>query len=153
MAGTHHLPSQLASLPTSLVAETAEIARDCVHRSLAAVDAREHHYLVLAALREVDALTPSELARATGLDGGDVAATVNILTRAGHVTRTADDAARRRTRITLTDTGRQRLDQLDRLLFRAQAALLVGLTNRERLQLIRLLTSVLDRHRTELDHR
>lgn len=141
------LPSRLAELPSSLMTKTAALARQLVIEALAAGDTREHHYLVLAALHEVGAVTVSELAPDIGLDRADVTATVRLLTRRGYVECTADHTDRRRILLTLTLTGRQHLDKLNQLLLRAQAELLTDLSNREQAQLIRLLTAVLTRRR------
>lgn len=153
-ASDHLLPSRPAGLPTWLLTRTAAIAHQHVVDALAAADAREHHYLVLAALNEVGPVSPSMLARDTGMDRGVITATAGILNRKGYVERTADRTDRRRTLLSLTRTGRHELDKLNHLVFRAQADLLADLANRDRDKLIRLLTAILTchRHRNETDH-
>lgn len=140
------VPSRLAGLPTTLVAGTAELARQHVADALAAADARELHYVVLAALHEVGPTTPSQLARDTGLDRADVAAIVNILGRKTYVERTSDATDGRRTLLTVTPAGQRHLDRLDELFVRAQAAFLAGLTNADRARLVRLLTTLVTHH-------
>lgn len=136
------VPSRLAELPTTLVACSAELARQHVVDALAAADAREQHYVVLAALHEVGPTTSSQLARDTGLDRADVAATVGILERKRYVERASDATDGRRTLLTVTPAGRQHLDRLDELYVRAQAAFLADLTNTDRSRLVRLLSTL-----------
>lgn len=151
-AADHLLPSRLAGLPSWLLTQTAAIAHRHVVDALATGDAREHHYVVLAALYELGPVSPSMLARDTGVDRGDITATAGILGRKGYVDRTADSTDGRRVLLSLTPTGRHELDKLNDLVFRAQADLLADLANRERDQLVRLLTAVLTRHRHRNGH-
>lgn len=140
------VPSRLAERPTALVACTAELARQHVVDALATADARELHYVVLAALHEVGPTSPSQLARDTGLDRADVAATVSILGRKRYVERTSDATDKRRALLTVTPAGEQHLERLDGLYVRAQAAFLAGLTGTDRARLVRLLRTLVTHH-------
>ena len=70
-------------------------------------------------------------------------AMLNELAGQGHVARTSDPADRRRNLITLTASGRRRLDELDTTLPGVQHDILDALSAAERDTLTALLTRIL----------
>jgi DNA-binding MarR family transcriptional regulator len=68
---------------------------------------------------------------------------LNELAAQGHVARTPDPADRRRNLITLTASGRRRLDELDTTLTGVQHDILDALSATERDTLTALLTRIL----------
>jgi len=113
---------------------------------MAWLDARRHHYVVLAALDEQGPASQAELGRRTHIDGSDMVAAVNELVERGLVARTLDTIDRRRNLVRLTPAGRRQLQELDQLLDKAQDSLLAPLSPDERRQLVDLLGRVVDHH-------
>jgi DNA-binding MarR family transcriptional regulator len=137
-------PERLRVLPSWLLAQTALVAQQRVGARLAAVDAHRSHYGLLAALAEGGPASQADLGRRIGLDRSDMVALVDGLAEAGQVRRAPDPADRRRNTVSLTAAGRRRLKQLDQVVAAAQDELLAGLSDRQRSQFVRLLTTVLD---------
>lgn len=106
-------------------------------------------FAVLAALEEYGSLSQAELGRRLGLDRNDVNAVLNRLQTQHHVDRQADLADRRRNVVTLTDTGRHHLEELQQHADAVQDELLQGLDATERHQLHFLLAKLLDSHKPQ----
>lgn len=104
-------------------------------------------FAVLAALDEYGPLSQADLGRRLGLDRNDVSGVVTRLASGHHVDRQADPASRRRNVVTLTASGRQYLEEIQRRADAAQDELLVGLDPAERRQLNELLAKLLSSHR------
>jgi DNA-binding MarR family transcriptional regulator len=66
----------------------------------------------LDAIQEAGAMTPGEIARASGLTTGAVTAVLDRLERAGYVRRTRDSIDRRKVIVEITDHARQFSDEL-----------------------------------------
>lgn len=139
----HGAPRRLRSLPSWLLNQAAAAAS----RATAAVfDAEGMHrsqFAVLAALDEFGPLSQAALSDRTGLDPSDVVRWVDELAGTGHVERARDPSDRRRNVISLTDSGRERLRDLDEKLERAQQELLAPLTAAQRDELTALLQGLL----------
>jgi DNA-binding MarR family transcriptional regulator len=104
-------------------------------------------FAVLAALEEYGPLSQADLGRRLGLDRNDVSAIVTRLASGLHVDRQADPASRRRNVVTLTASGRQYLEEIQRHADAAQDELLAGLDPAERRKLNELLARLLSSHR------
>ncbi|MEV4413331.1 MarR family transcriptional regulator [Catellatospora sp. NPDC049609] len=139
-------PTRLTSLPSWLLTQTAAHAGRLVTDGLAAADARGYHYRVLATLAEHGPASQATLGRRSGIHLSDLVATLNELAERDLVRRSPDPGDRRRNVITITGTGRERLDRLAELLDGVQEQLLAPLNNRERAQLTELLTRLLAHH-------
>lgn len=138
-------PDRLRALPSRLLGLAAIRADRLVGDGLAAVGARKWHYAVLAALQEYGPASQSELSRQTGIYRSDMVAVLNLLAADGHVERASDPADRRRNVITITASGRRRLEHLDDLLADLQHELLAPLDDDERSELVRLLSLLIGR--------
>jgi DNA-binding MarR family transcriptional regulator len=103
-------------------------------------------FAVLAALDEYGPLSQADLGRHLGLDRNEVSGIVTRLQRDHRIDRHADPANRRRNVVTLTASGKQRLDEIQKHADAAQDELLAGLSATERLQLNDLLAKLLDSH-------
>ena len=114
--------------------------------TIAIVDAGGHayHFAILAALDEFGADSQVQIAQRCGIDQSDMHTMLNELAGQGHVARTPDPADRRRNLITLTATGRRRLEELDTPLTGVQHEILAALSAAERDKLTELLTRILD---------
>jgi DNA-binding MarR family transcriptional regulator len=141
-------PDRLRALPSRLLGLAAVRADRLIGEGLARVGARKWHYAVLAALQEYGPASQSELSRRSGIYRSDMVEVLNHLVRDGHVDKTPDPADRRRNIITITASGRRRLEDLDGLLADLQSELLAPLDDGERAELVRLLRLVIGR-RTE----
>jgi DNA-binding MarR family transcriptional regulator len=139
-------PARVRSKPSWLLNQATLPANRLVADALAAIDARRHHYVLLAALDEGGPASQAELSRRTTIDRSDMVATVTELAERGLVERAPDPRDRRRNVVTLTAAGRRHLRRLDTLVARAQDGLLAPLSPAERRQLVDLLTRVVDHH-------
>ena len=106
-------------------------------------------FAVLASLEEYGALSQADLGRRLGLDRNEVSGIVTRLASGGRVDRQADPADRRRNVVTLTASGRQYLEEIQRHADAAQDELLAGLSPTERRQLNELLAKLLRSHRAQ----
>lgn len=104
-------------------------------------------FAVLAALEEYGPLSQADLGRRLGLDRNDISGIVTRLASGGYVDRRADPASRRRNVVTLTVSGKQYLDEIQRHADAAQDELLAGLEPAERRQLNELLAKLLSSHK------
>lgn len=83
-----------------------------VQRGLA--DMSDGQFAVLALLRRRGPHTPGELAELERVSAPSMNRTVNCLEASGYVTRTPDDADRRKVNIAITDAGLLLVDQTQR---------------------------------------
>jgi DNA-binding MarR family transcriptional regulator len=139
-------PARLRRLPSRLLSQLTTHAQRLVGDGLGAVDARQYHYALLAALAEFGPASQAELSGRTGIYRSDLVATINELTAQGLVERAPDAGDRRRNVITMTPAGHRHLDRLDTLVAGAQDELLAPLSAAERDELTRLLTRLVDHH-------
>ncbi|MET7439988.1 MarR family winged helix-turn-helix transcriptional regulator [Streptomyces sp. NPDC004082] len=144
--GGNATPARLRGMPSRLLSHAALHAERLVNQGLAEADARKWHYAVLVALHDSGPASQSVLSRRTRIYRSDLVAVLNELAEGGHVERAPDPADRRRNVITITESGRRRLDRLDALLTGIQDQVLTPLTSPEREQLVRLLTRLVDHH-------
>ncbi|POX39790.1 MarR family winged helix-turn-helix transcriptional regulator [Streptomyces sp. Ru72] len=140
-------PARLRAIPSRLLAGAAVVADRLVSERLAVEGAHKWHFAVLVALAEAGAASQAELSRRTGIYRSDMVAVLNELADADSVRREPDPADRRRNIITLTPTGRRRLERLDTLIADAQRELLAPLSPGQQDELISLLTALTEHHR------
>lgn len=98
-----------------LIAEAERASKRVLFARLAAHGVRRGGWFVLRALRENEGITQREIAQRLGLVETSVLEMVRALEADGLVTRTRDDADRRRIRIHLTDAGRALQPTLQRV--------------------------------------
>ncbi|MEV5510344.1 MarR family winged helix-turn-helix transcriptional regulator [Streptomyces orinoci] len=139
-------PARLRTIPSRLLAGAALAADRLVSERLAAEGAHKWHFAVLVALAEAGAASQAELSRRTGIYRSDMVAVLNELADAECIRREPDPADRRRNVITLTPTGRHRLERLDTLITDAQRELLAPLTPDQQDELTRLLAVLTEHH-------
>lgn len=139
-------PDRVRTKPSWLLNQAAIPANRLLAAGLGGVDARRHHYVVLAVLDDVGSASQAELSRRTTIDRSDMVATINELADKDLVVREPDPTDRRRNVVSLTPAGRRQLRKLDTILGKVQDTLLAPLTARERDQLVQLLTRVVDHH-------
>ena len=142
-------PARLRAIPSRLIAGAAAVADRLVSERLAAEGARKWHFAVLVALAEAGAASQAELSHRTGIYRSDMVSVLNELADTECIRREPDPADRRRNVITLTPTGRRRLERLDALVDDAQRELLAPLTAGQRDELTHLLTVLTGHHRPE----
>ncbi|MCK9877015.1 MarR family transcriptional regulator [Frankia sp. AgPm24] len=141
------VPARLRSLASRLLGRGALHADRISNARLDTAGATRWQYSVLVTLRDTGPASQAALSDRTGIHRSDMVAVLGTLAQAGQVRRLPDPADRRRNIVTLTPTGRSRLDLLDRLVDEAQDELLAPLSPAERLDLVRLLQR-LDNHHT-----
>lgn len=137
-------PTRLRSKASWLINKTSAQAHRLLVEALAPVDAHGYHFAVLAALDEFGPASQIAIGQRCGIDRSDTHAIVNDLVDGGYAEREPDPQDRRRNIVTITDAGRGRLGELDRILERVQGNLLGALSPEERRQFVGLLTRVLD---------
>jgi DNA-binding MarR family transcriptional regulator len=135
-------PARLRGKSSWLINKTSLHAHRLISEALAPLEARGHHFALLATLEEFGPDSQAGLGQRCGMDRRDVHATVNELAEQGLVVRSPDPGDRRRNVITITAAGRRRVDQLDEVLCQVQDNLLAALSPEEREHLAELLTRV-----------
>lgn len=92
--------------------QVGRVARKLVshyNRVLAPLGLTTPQYFVLVAIKPGETPTMSEVCARTSVDGSTLTPIIDRLERDGWVTRQIDSVDRRSTRISLTDSGRERL--------------------------------------------
>ena len=143
-------PARLRGLPSWLLSQTALRAQRLGTSAFADAGASRSQYSLLAALEEFGPGSQAALGRRLGIDRSDMVALVRELADRKLIKRTADPSDSRRNVITITPVGVRRLEKLDGLVADVQDTLLAPLSVRERSQLIRPLTRIID-HPTTVD--
>lgn len=138
-------PRRVATRPSWLISRAYGIAHRLLGEAFGKAGMRGYHYRLLAALEEFGPASQAALGRHTAIDRSDVVAALNELEAGGLVKRAADPADRRRNVITLTPAGRKGLGALDQVVDDVQEQLLAPLSARERAQLVRLLSRLVER--------
>lgn len=144
------IPKRLTSKPSWLITQLATHARRLVADVHPEVGRGSYQYRILAAVHEFGASSQADLARRGNLDRSDVVAAINELAQHDFVERTPDPDDRRRNVVRLTQSGTQQLQRMDQALDGAQDKLLTPLSAADRQTLVRLLTKLLDYHRSNL---
>jgi DNA-binding MarR family transcriptional regulator len=103
---------------------------------------------VIAVLQYFPGASSGELTEKTGMDSVAVSRAVNQLVRAGLITRRTSSMDRRRTVLDLSEQGQEVYDEITPLALRYESLLLEDLTQRERIQLDKLLTKLLKQAQT-----
>lgn len=137
-------PTRLRTLPTWLVSQASIRGQRIVAEVLAEKGSHRSEYAVLAGLDEFGPQSQTELSERSGLDRSDIVRWVDDLVAAKLVRRAQDPDDRRRNVITLTASGRRRLETLDRAVNKAQQRLTGGLSAAERAQLVALLGRLIE---------
>jgi DNA-binding MarR family transcriptional regulator len=135
-------PAKLQEMPSWLLSRAAMAGDRLVTAALAETGARKHHFAALLALAEDEGTSQAGLGRRLGMDVSDVHAVVGELEGRGHVSRTRDPGDRRRNVLILTATGRRELARLEKRVLAAQDALLTGLPENARRQLVTALRTM-----------
>lgn len=126
-------------MPSWLLSRANARAQRILYSAFAEFDLRPMHYRALAALEEHSDLSQAELGRQLALDRKDVAVAVDLLSERDLVRRRPDPADGRRNIVSLTDSGRQLLPRLDRVLDAVQQELVAPLSAEETEVLLGLL--------------
>jgi len=139
-------PARWESLPSWLLAQTANHAQRLVGDGFSAVHARGYHYRLLATLEEFGPASQAALGRRSGIHLSDMVAAINELADHTLVERAPDPTDRRRNIISLTAAGKRQLRRLEKRLAETQNELLAPLSPEERQRLTELLSTLLDHH-------
>jgi DNA-binding MarR family transcriptional regulator len=129
--------SAIARLANQLRREFGQRMRDEAWAREAGM--RAPAYGILQILRARRPVTQRALATMVGIDPGDLVAIIDMLERAGFVTRRRDEADRRRHNLVLTPAGATATARMDEIAAAVTAVVLAPLTRRERAVLERLL--------------
>ncbi|MBH0776678.1 MarR family winged helix-turn-helix transcriptional regulator [Nocardia bovistercoris] len=132
------LKKQLSRLTTMTAAQMGRVSRD----ALRAVGARRDHFVVLTALAELGPASQAALSDRTSVYKSDLVSVLNDLEEGGWVCRAPDPSDGRRNVITITDSGRHRLTELDHVLDEVNHHIMAPLDHDERAQLFTLLNRI-----------
>ena len=138
MAPLRHVADQ----PTWLLGRANARSQRILAEGFNAAGSRGYQFRILAGLEQHGPSSQADLGRNTGIDRSDVVATVNELVAQGLVRRDPDPDDRRRNIITLTPSGGDALERLDRVVHDAQDRMLAPLSPAERSTLIELLAKL-----------
>lgn len=141
-------PEQITRLPSWLTGQLAAIATGLIAEAIAADGLRRPHFLVLSALAERGAASQAALGRRLLVDRSEMHALLRDLEQRGYVARVRDERDRRRMLVDLTPAGARALKHLESQVQAAQEALLAPLSAADRRQLQRLLTRLVEHHRS-----
>jgi MarR family transcriptional regulator, lower aerobic nicotinate degradation pathway regulator len=136
-------PDRLRRLPSWLLGQLSNEARQRVGKVFAAHEMHRSQYALLAALEQFGPQSQAELSERSGLDRSDVVRWVDELGTRRLVVRKRDPGDRRRNIVSISTAGRRLLADLDEEIDQAQLRFLATLTRDERNQLIRLLSRAL----------
>src|SRR5882757_3867410 len=139
-------PARWESLPSWLLAQTANHAQRLVGDGFSAVRARGYHYRLLATLEEFGPASQAALGRRSGIHLSDMVATINELADRKLVERAPDPSDRRRNIISLTAAGKRQLRRLEKQLAETQDELMAPLSPEERQRFTALLSTLLNHH-------
>lgn len=144
-------PARLRQTPSWLLTQTATLTKRLVGAALADVGATRYQYAVLAAVEEFGPISQAELGRRCHIDRSDIVATLNELASGGHIDRNQDPDDRRQNLVTLTGTGRGRLERIAHAVHAAQSTLFGDLSQARRADLVAALQRILDSHAESAD--
>ncbi|WP_107054299.1 MarR family winged helix-turn-helix transcriptional regulator [Streptomyces sp. NRRL S-350] len=136
------LPPTLLDLSTYLLSRVGKTARGRLAERLGTRGLRLWDMAVLASLADFGPQAQRDLVRRLGIDPSDLAKVADQLAAAGYVERARDRADRRRVSVSITDTGRALLAELDAQARAVQDEVLAPLDPRERQVLQGLLLRV-----------
>ena len=106
---------------------------------------------VMMALAEDDGLTPGALAQRLGVKAPTMTRTIGRMEAQGFLVRRADGADQRLTKVFLTETGRERLEQIAGSVERCTAQALAGFSGKEMRNLLKLLKAVDENLKSEAE--
>lgn len=135
----YQTPERLRRQFSRLVGMTAVRTRQVAGDALGAVGAHKDHFVVLAALAEFGPASQATLSGRTRVYKSDLVSVLNDLADGGWIRRAPDPVDKRRNVITITDGGRRRLAELDRVLDGVNEHVMAPLGADERAQLFALL--------------
>ncbi len=133
---------RVADQPTWLLSRANARSQRILTDAFSAAGARGYQFRILAGLEQHGPSSQADLGRNTGIDRSDVVATLNELVAQGFVRRDPDPDDRRRNIITLTPTGGDALERLDRVVHDSQDRMLAPLSPDERSTLVDLLAKL-----------
>lgn len=137
-------PPFLRGLPSWLSAQLARRGEELVTHALAGEGLRRQHFSVLTSLAEQGPASQATLGRRLWIDRSDLHAILNDLEADGNVRRVRDAQDGRRNVVELTRHGAATRRRLADRVADAQEALLAGLNEGERAELVRLLRKAVE---------
>ncbi|WP_334177162.1 MarR family transcriptional regulator [Pseudoxanthobacter sp.] len=127
---------------TYRLAQSAKASRGRANSHLGRLGLHAGQETVLKVLAESDGQTMSQLATTLGVQPPTVTKMISRLSAQGFVVRQASETDGRLARVFLTPFGREKLDDLDRAWKRLEKEALVGIDEKDRKRLRRLLRQV-----------
>jgi MarR family transcriptional regulator, lower aerobic nicotinate degradation pathway regulator len=146
-------PEERFSSPGFLLNKVGFVARRWLHEALAPLDLNGREAEILLRLRAAtgSGLTQAQLGERLHSDPSNLVTMLNKLEAAGLVSRTRDEADRRRHIVTITKAGLRKRAAADAAVEAVEDRLLSGLTDRQRTTLKTLLLAVDERTAADWD--
>ncbi|HLU28034.1 MAG TPA: MarR family transcriptional regulator [Glycomyces sp.] len=136
------MPERFRRQASRLLGMTAAQASRLAQGAFASVGAHRWHFGILAALDESGPGSQARIADRTGIYRSDLVAALNELAAGGYIERSPDPEDKRRNVITMTEAGRARLAELDRVTAEINERILAPLDEAERRRFFALLERV-----------
>ncbi|WP_168708327.1 MULTISPECIES: MarR family winged helix-turn-helix transcriptional regulator [unclassified Rhodococcus (in: high G+C Gram-positive bacteria)] len=133
---------RLSRRPGFVFIRAALRIRQIYAEALAGVGLLPNQHAILSTLEELGSCHQKELAERVVVDQGDIVAYLDGLQTAGQVVRERDPKDRRRQIVTITDLGREVLAESDRILDQVEADTFSVLSEKDRVHLDRIATSL-----------
>jgi MarR family transcriptional regulator, lower aerobic nicotinate degradation pathway regulator len=129
------LPSALRNRTSYALTKLAMLARQRCAEQVTTVGLNQHQHAILCCLAEFGPACQKDIAVRLGIDGGDIVAFVDGLQDKSLISRERDERDRRRQILTITASGRQVLQEIERRLDAAEPGALAPLAAAERVAL------------------
>jgi DNA-binding MarR family transcriptional regulator len=142
----HRLPAELVSSALFLLKKLGMAAKEQGFEAYEEAGLHPYHHAILAVLDEGSRETQGAIAEALDYDKGQLVGFLDELEGDGLIERKRDTVDRRRQTVTITPTGRKRLEQLRKLSQQLEDDFLTPLNTTERRQLHELLLKVATEH-------
>jgi MarR family transcriptional regulator, lower aerobic nicotinate degradation pathway regulator len=146
MQRTTKPPYELVCSTSFLLKRLGWAVKDRTFEAFEAAGESPYHYAVLAVLDESARETQATIADSLGYDRSYLVGLLDELEEAGHIERKRDPADRRRHLVSLTPSGKEKLEELRKISRSIDDDFLAGLDAEQRKELHELLLTVARSH-------
>ncbi|MGF7237422.1 MAG: MarR family winged helix-turn-helix transcriptional regulator, partial [Frankia sp.] len=143
------LPAALRNRTSFVLIRLAALTRQHCADQLASVGLSQHQHAILCCLQEYGPACQRDIATRLSIDSGDLVAFIDGLQKGELIVRRRDERDRRRQILSLTESGRQLLRRVEKLLDDAEPGPLAALSDAQRQELHAAATRVLTNHAPE----
>ena len=145
-ASENLLPAVLRNRTSFALIKLAALVRQHCADQLAGTGLSQHQHGILCCLDEYGPACQKDIATRLGIDGGDIVAFVDGLHQAELITRERDQRDRRRQILTITTTGRQLLQRVEKEINADEPGVLAALTDEQRAEIHKSAVQILAKY-------